>query len=154
MKTGRSCLKKTFTSCRSCCGPSILDMEHSSFQGRVPFQMRYFFFLEKWVFGFWTGESSFETKQTFFLHDECSALWPVKVTSKPDKHLWKGELFNLLQSTLHWNAYRLFSLHFSGGRMVGALVPLALLLHILMHKCVWNGAFGWLLLKCSQHDNK
>ena len=34
------------------CGPSILDVEHSFFQGRVSFQMCFFFFLETWVFGF------------------------------------------------------------------------------------------------------
>ena len=39
----------------------------------------------------------FETKQTVFLHDECTALWPVEGTSKLDKHLWKGKLFNILQ---------------------------------------------------------
>ena len=96
-KQGEVVSKKISNSCRSCCGPSTLDVEHYLFQGRVPFQMRYFFFLETWVFGFRTGERYFETKQTVFLHDECTPLWPVEGTSKLDKHLWKGKLFNILQ---------------------------------------------------------
>ena len=34
----RSCLKKIFTSCRFYCGTSMLDVECSLFQGRVPLQ--------------------------------------------------------------------------------------------------------------------
>ena len=50
----------------TCCGPSILDVEHYLFQGRVPFQMRYF---SSW-------------------RNECSGSRPVKVASKPNKHFF------------------------------------------------------------------
>ena len=42
-KEGEVVREKTFTSWQSCYGPSIVNVEHFYFQGRVPIQMRYFF---------------------------------------------------------------------------------------------------------------
>ena len=47
-----------------------------------------------------------ETKQTFFSPWWVFSFLTYTGTAKPDKHLRKGEFRFLLQSTLHWKAYR------------------------------------------------
>ena len=79
-KEGEVVREKTFTSWQSCYGPSIVNVEHFYFQGRVPIQMRYFFFfLETWLVDLLTYTGTAKPNKHFFLHDECSAFWPIQV---------------------------------------------------------------------------
>ena len=105
-KEGEVVREKTFTSWQSCYGPSIVNVEHFYFQGRVPIQMRYFFFPGDMIG--WPPDlyRYCETKQTFFSPWWVFSFLTYTGTAKPDKHLRKGEFRFLLQSTLHWKAYR------------------------------------------------
>ena len=78
-KEGEVVREKTFTSWQSCYGPSIVNVEHFYFQGRVAIQMRYFFFLETWLVDLLTYTGTAKPNKHFFLHDECSAFWPIQV---------------------------------------------------------------------------